>query len=205
MVLEQYLMPPPHTVYNKKTLGQIFEYIKSDYVRYKGKAYFFNILMAVIFGRNHCFQFSFWLRLCSCNNIFYIFARIMYRKYRIKYGLYIPPATQIGYGLYIGHGIGIVINSTAIIGNNCNIGPFTVIGSNYNKAAVVGNNVYIGPSVNIIECVTIGDNATIGAGAVVVKDVPANATVAGVPAKVISYNNPGRFVINRWIGNDGEI
>lgn len=64
---------------------------------------------------------------------------------------------------------------------------------------MIGDNVYIGPSVCIVENVSIGDNATIGAGAVVVKDVPANATVAGVPAKVISEKQPGRYILNKWI------
>ena len=62
----------------------------------------------------------------------------------------------------------------------------------------IGNNVYIGPTVCIVENVHIGDNVTIGAGAVVVKDIPVNATVAGVPAKVISYGEAGRFIHNKW-------
>ena len=64
--------------------------------------------------------------------------------------------------------------------------------------AIIGDNVYIGPNVCIVEDMHVGNNATIGAGAVVVKDVPDNATVAGVPAKVISYKSPGQFIKNRF-------
>lgn len=84
--------------------------------------------------------------------------------------------TKIGYGLYLGHPCAIVINPTAII----------------------GDNVYIGPNLVIIEDVTIGDNATIGAGSVVTKNIPKNATACGNYAKVINYNNPGKYVKNRW-------
>ncbi len=123
----------------------------------------------------------------------------MLNKLSIKYGLQIPFETSIGHGLYIGHGIGIVVNPTAEIGCNCNLSQFTTIGSNNGKAAVIGNNVYIGPSVCIVENVKIGNNVTIGAGAVIVKDIPDDATVAGVPGKVVSYKTPGRYIGKPWI------
>ena len=181
-----------------KNLCEIYEIIKSDFSRYGKTPKFLSILINVIFSINHCFVFSFWLRLSSRKNIFYIIARLMYKKYSRKYGLQIPRQTKIGYGLYIGHGIGIVISPTAKIGNNCNLSQFTTIGSNHNKAATIGDNVYIGPSVCIVEDVIIGNNVTIGAGSVVTKDIPENATVAGVPAKILNYNNPGRYINNRW-------
>lgn len=110
----------------------------------------------------------------------------------------IPKSTKIGYGLYIGHEGPVIVNETAIIGNNCNLSQFTTIGSNNGAAAHIGDNVYIGPSVCIVENVQIGDNVTIGAGSVVTKDVPDNATAAGNYAKVLNYNNPGRYVGNRY-------
>jgi serine O-acetyltransferase len=114
-------------------------------------------------------------------------------------GIHIPRRTKIGFGLYIGHPVGIVINPTARLGNNCNLSQFVTIGSNFGKAATIGENVYIGPNVCIVEDVIVGDNATVGAGSVVVKDVPAGCTVVGNPAKTISDHDPGRFVLNRWI------
>lgn len=110
----------------------------------------------------------------------------------------IPLETKIGYGFYIGHGGPVIINGTAIIGNNCNISQFTTIGANEGKAAVIGDNVYIGPNVCIVEDVLIKDNVTIGAGSVVCKNLPENATVAGNYAKVLNFNNPGRYIKNRW-------
>lgn len=110
----------------------------------------------------------------------------------------IPLETKIGYGFYIGHGGPVIINGTAIIGNNCNISQFTTIGANEGKAAVIRDNVYIGPNVCIVEDVLIKDNVTIGAGSVVCKDLPENATVAGNYAKVLNFNNPGRYIENRW-------
>lgn len=123
----------------------------------------------------------------------------MHRRLTISYGIQIPRKTKIGYGFYIGHGVGIIINGGTIIGNNCNISQFLTIGTNKRTPAVIGDNVYIGPSVCIVENVNIGNNSSIGAGSVVVKDVPENATVAGVPAKVLNYDNPGRFVNRRYI------
>lgn len=178
-------------------LIKIYGYIKSDYCRYGKKVSLYNILRALIIG-NHCFKFSFWLRLCSQKNIFLYPAYIMYKYYRNKYGIQISRHTQIGYGLNIGHGIGIIVNSTAIIGNNVNISQFTTIGANEGEAAVIGNNVYIGPSVCIIENLNIGNNVTIGAGSVITKNIADNATVAGVPAKILSYNNPGRYIKHPW-------
>lgn len=86
-----------------------------------------------------------------------------------------------------------------MIGNNCNLSQFVTIGSNEGKAATIGNNVYIGPNVCIVENVKIGDNVTIGAGSIVTKDIPNNATVAGNYAKVLNYNNPGRYIKNKWV------
>lgn len=115
-----------------------------------------------------------------------------------KNHIQIPLETKIGYGFYIGHGGPVIINGTAIIGNNCNISQFTTIGANEGKAAVIRDNVYIGPNVCIVEDVLIKDNVTIGAGSVVCKNLPENATVAGNYAKVLNFNNPGRYIENRW-------
>ena len=82
--------------------------------------------------------------------------------------------------------------------NNVNISKFLNIGTNENTPAIIGDNVYIGPHVCIVENVHIGNNSTIGAGAVITRDIPENATVAGVPAKVLNYDNPGRYVGFRY-------
>jgi serine O-acetyltransferase len=114
----------------------------------------------------------------------------------------IPVHVKIGYGLYIGHGMAIVVNPTVRIGDNCNLSQFTTIGSNHNAGAVIGDNVYIGPNVCIVENVYIGINSIIGAGAVVVKDVPPNTTVAGVPAQVVGPNNHPEYIGNKWVNEN---
>lgn len=121
----------------------------------------------------------------------------MHHRLSMKHGIQIPIQTKIGYGLFIGHGIGIVINRGTIIGNNVNISHFLTIGTNHRTPATIGDNVYIGPGVSIVEDVHIGEGATIGAGAIVTKDVPSNTTVAGVPAKVIGESHP-EYIQNRY-------
>ena len=75
---------------------------------------------------------------------------------------------------------------------------FTTIGANDEQAAVIGDNVYIAPNCCLVENVIIGNNVTIGAGSVVTKNIPENATAVGNYAKVINYNNPGRYIKNAW-------
>lgn len=182
------------------TLGKkmVLDYIKSDLYRYTGEISFYLFYKNII--NNRSFKYSFWLRLTQTQNRFIRkIAKFFHRRLSYKYGIQIPIATEIGYGLYIGHHMSIVINQTTKIGNNCNLSQFTTIGSNDGNAATIGDNVYIGPNVNIVENVKIGNNTTIGAGAVVTKDIPDNMTVAGVPAKIISEKEPGRYITNRWL------
>lgn len=93
---------------------------------------------------------------------------------------------------------GVIVNPSAVIGDNVNLSQFTTIGSNEGSAAIIGNNTYIGPHTCIVEHITIGENVTIGAGSVVTKDIPNNATAAGNYAKVLNYEKPGRFIKNRY-------
>lgn len=127
-----------------------------------------------------------------------IIGLFLWRLNKTKSTIQLPRQTQAGYGLYIGHGGPIIVNPTAIIGNNCNLSSITTIGSNEGQAAIIGDNTYIGPSVCIVENVRIGNNVTIGAGSVVTKDIPDNATAVGNYAKVINYDNPGRYINRRW-------
>lgn len=80
---------------------------------------------------------------------------------------------------------GIVVNPTAIIGDNCTLHQCTTIGASKGKAASIGNNVWIGPNVCIVEDVKIGDNVTVGAGTVVINDIPNNSTSVGNPNRII--------------------
>lgn len=177
----------------------IVDYIKSDFYRYTGrKVSLLRIIVYLFRGHNHCFNYLFWLRLASKKSLISGFASFMHNRLSDKYGIQIPACTKIGYGFYIGHGVGIVINGGTIIGNNVNISQFLSIGTNKETPAIIGDNVYIGPHVCIVEDVIIGNNVTIGAGAVVVRNVPNNVTVVGVPAKVIGENKHPEYINNRW-------
>lgn len=126
-----------------------------------------------------------------------IIARMMHERLSKKFGIQIPLGVTVGPGLNIGHQMAVVIHPKTVIGANCNIAQFTTIGSNHEAPAIIGDNVYIGPNCCIVENVRIGSNATIGAGSVVTRDIPENATAAGVPARVLNHDNPGRYVLNR--------
>lgn len=172
------------------------DYVKSDLMRYYGRYDVMTFIRAYL--KNRLFRFQFALRMCQGTGISKLFGLFLWKINRTKQVINIPRQTKIGYGLYIGHYGPIVVNPTAIIGNNCNLSQCTTIGSNENHAARIGDNTYIGPHVCIVEDVTIGNNVTIGAGSVVTKDIPDNATAVGNYAKVINYNNPGRYIGNRW-------
>jgi serine O-acetyltransferase len=172
-------------------------YIKSDLYRYAGdtsvKAFAKNFL------RNRSFRYCLWFRLCSSKNPFIrLLARIARERLSKKSGIQIPPGTKIGYGLYLGHQMSIVVHPFTVIGDNCNLSQFTTIGSGKNTPAKIGNNVYIGPGCCIVEDVEIGDFAIVGAGSVVVKNVEPYTTVAGNPAKPISKQTFNRFIKRAW-------
>jgi serine acetyltransferase len=106
-------------------------------------------------------------------------------------GTEIPSSTSIGPGLVIFHGQGLVINSDTIVGSNVTLRQNTTVGSRSSRAGIpdqcpiIEDNVDVGPNVVILGNIRIGNGAIIGAGSVVVKDVPSRAVVAGNPAKVI--------------------
>ena len=170
--------------------------ILSDIYRYYGNWKFITILKSIV---SPTVRYQIIFRMCQGDNIFgkwcgRILMFFSFTKRRIQ----IPLDTKIGYGLYIGHGGPVVINEATEIGNNCNISQFVTIGSNADNGAIIGNNCYIGPNVCIVGNVHIGENVTIGAGSVVTKDIPSNATAAGNYARVLNYNNPGRFIHNLY-------
>lgn len=179
------------------TFSEVFVYVKSDLFRYSGKLSLKSFLRHYFFNRS--FRYSFWFRLAKSDSLLArSVARVVHFMLTRKFGIQIPVNTEVGYGLYIGHGMSLVVNQTARIGNNVNLSQFTTIGSNHENAAIIGDEVYLGPNVCVVENVNIGSMATIGAGAVVTRSIPEGATAAGVPAKVISYSFPGRYIHNRW-------
>lgn len=120
-----------------------------------------------------------------------IYTRILFRKYQnlgIKLSFEIYPFT-CGPGLRLLHPGGIIVNPEARIGSNCTLRSFSVIGNKAtgvrNSSPKIGNNVDIGCNATIIGAITIGDNVSIGAGSVVVTDIPSNSVCVGNPARVV--------------------
>ncbi|MDT7943289.1 MAG: serine O-acetyltransferase [Dehalococcoidia bacterium] len=130
-----------------------------------------------------------------------LLARIVSHISRFLTGIEIHPGAKIGEGLFIDHGMGVVIGETAEIGDNCHLYQGVTLGGTSTKRTkrhpTLGNNVVVGAGAKIIGAVTIGDNAKIGAGSVVVSNVPPNATVVGVPGHVVAYHDPGNDTVLR--------
>lgn len=103
-------------------------------------------------------------------------------------GIEIHPGATINKGLFIDHGMGVVIGETAIIGENVTLFQGVTLGGTGKETGkrhpTLGNNIVIGTGAKVLGNITIGDNSYIGANAVVVKDVPPNSTVVGVPGKI---------------------
>lgn len=182
-----------------ETYHDAIELLRSDYYRCYGRRLSL-LRMYLLTFVEPTFKFLFWHRLSQVDGgVFRIIAKWRHRHYMYKYGLMIPSSTKIGYGFYIGHPNGIIVNHTAIIGNNVNLSQFTTIGSNEGHAAIIGDNVYVGPSCSLVENVVIGHDVTIGAGSIVTHSIPECSVAVGNPARVIESHLPvGKYVGNRW-------
>ena len=114
---------------------------------------------------------------------------------RFVTGVEIHPAAILGEGLFIDHGMGIVIGETAVIGDDCHLTQGVTLGGTSNRREkrhpTLRNNVVVGAGAKIIGNVELGDHVRIGAGSVVLTNVPPYATVVGVPGKVVAFYDPG--------------
>ena len=123
-------------------------------------------------------------------SIRYLYMKHRFQRLRLKMGIYIMPDV-VGPGLNIVHMGYIWIGTSSKIGKNCTILPRVLFGKKYpgiqTPCIFIGDNCYIGTGVTIMGPVKIGNNVTIGAGAIVTKDIPDNCIVAGNPAKIIRF------------------
>lgn len=119
-------------------------------------------------------------------------ARYISQRSRHKTGIEIHPGAKIGKNLFIDHGMGVVIGETAEIGDNCTLYQGVTLGGTGKdrgkRHPTLGNNVLVGAGAKILGPFHVGDNARIAAGAVVLEEIPANATAVGVPARVVRIN-----------------
>jgi serine O-acetyltransferase len=104
-------------------------------------------------------------------------------------GIEIDPGATIGKGVFIDHGMGVVIGETAEVGDGCTIYQGVTLGGTSlqrtKRHPTLGRNVTVGSGASVIGAIHIGDGAKIGANSVVVKDIPPNATVVGIPGRVV--------------------
>ena len=119
---------------------------------------------------------------------FFFFARALSQIARIFTGIEIHPGAIIGKRFFVDHGMGVIIGETAIIGNDVLLYQGSTLGGTGivkgKRHPTIGNNVVIGAGAKVLGNISIGDNSYIGANAVVIKDVPANSTVVGVPGRI---------------------
>ena len=127
------------------------------------------------------------------NKKFFSVARFISQVSRFATGVEIHPGAKIGLGLFIDHGMGLVVGETAEIGDNCTLyHGVTLGGTGKDKGKrhpTIGNHVLISAGAKILGPFKVGDNARIGANAVVLYEVEANTTVVGVPGKAVKKGN----------------
>ncbi len=119
-------------------------------------------------------------------------ARWISQSARRRTGIEIHPGATIGKGLFIDHGMGVVIGETTEIGDNCTLYQCVTLGGtgkeHGKRHPTLGNNVMVGSGAKILGPFTVGDNARVAAGAVVLDEVPPNSTAVGVPARIVRVN-----------------
>lgn len=123
----------------------------------------------------------------------YFLARWISQRTVRKTGIEIHPGAKIGKGLFIDHGHGVVIGETTIIGDNVTLYQGVTLGGTGKEQGkrhpTIGDNVMISAGAKVLGSFTIGSNSKIGAGSVVLSEVPPNSTVVGVPGRVVKRNN----------------
>lgn len=120
-------------------------------------------------------------------------ARLLSQWSKFWTGIEIHPGATIGRGLFIDHGMGVVIGETAEIGDNCTIYQGVTLGGTGKDTGkrhpTLGNNVMVGAGAKVLGPFKVGDNSKIAAGAVVLSEVEPDSTCVGVPARVVRRNN----------------
>ena len=127
-------------------------------------------------------------------------ARIISQRARHKTGIEIHPGAVIGHGLFIDHGDGVVIGETTVIGDNVTIYQGVTLGGTGKETGkrhpTIGNGVTIGAGAKVLGPITIGDNCKVGAGSIVLKNVPPDCTVVGNPGRIVRKKNVCRDEID---------
>lgn len=130
-------------------------------------------------------------------NLFFI-ARLLSQTGRFFTGIEIHPGAKIGRGLFIDHGMGVVIGETAEIGDNVTLYHEVTLGGTGKEKGkrhpTIGDGAIIGTGAKVLGPIYVGSGAKIGANAVVLKDVPAQSTAVGIPAKILKFKSAATII-----------
>ena len=122
---------------------------------------------------------------------FHFLARLVSQVVRWFTGIEIHPGARIGRGFFVDHGMGVVIGETTEIGDNVTLFQGVTLGGTGKEVGkrhpTIGNNVTVAVGAKVLGSITVGENAKIGAGSVVIRDVPADSTVVGIPGRVVRH------------------
>lgn len=133
-------------------------------------------------------RFSHWLYKSGLRTL----ARVISQVGRFLTGVEIHPGAEIGEGFFIDHGMGVVIGETTVIGKNVTLYQGVTLGGTGKEKGkrhpTIGDNVIIGAGAKVLGSIKVGNDSKIGAGSVVLKDVPENSTAVGVPSRIIHCN-----------------
>lgn len=135
-----------------------------------------------------CYRLAHWFY----ERRYFTTARIISQWARSKTGIEIHPGAKIGKGLFIDHGMGVVIGETAVIGDNCLLYQGVTLGGTGKdkgkRHPTLKNNVLVGAGAKVLGPFTVGNNVKIAANAVVLNAIPDNCTAVGVPAHIVKMN-----------------
>lgn len=188
--------PSPHNFYQIKGFSTVFVGLKADFQivfeRDPAARHWLEVL--VCYPGLHALalhRFSHWLYSRQIP----FWPRFLSHLGRFLTGIEIHPGATIGQGVFIDHGMGVVIGETAIIGDYCLIYQNATLGGTGKETGkrhpTLGQNVVVGAGAKVLGNITIGDQVRIGAGSIVLRDVPSDCTVVGIPGRVISRNGHG--------------
>jgi len=182
----------------------LYQFIKSDYKRYRnyGSNFFVTVFLTQGFWALFQYRIAHYLHVkikWKPFRAFLTFFLLPWKKIiEIVTGISIPASADIGHSFYIGHFGGIIINADAILGSNCNIAQNVTIGisgvGQKRGVPIIGDHVFIGANSVVAGKITIGNNVLIGACSMVNLSFPDNVTLLGVPAVIISQNGSKEYI-----------
>jgi serine O-acetyltransferase len=193
----------PHDAGCARTAAELKSLLRADLFRYCGNTRQSSFWRQFLFTPGY--KYTVWMRTCGYLRVqrwakwlLYPLVKYILLRCRYKYGIVIPEYTVIGPGLFINRFGGIYINGDAIIGKNVNLTHGTMLGQQNRGplmgSPIVGDRVFIAAGAKVIGRVSIGNGAVIGANAVVTRDVPENAVVGGIPAKILSLKGSEGYI-----------